>query len=81
MTNKTNKHTIVLEDGIHLIEVVYNKQDHTVEATMHTHKTRPILLYAEMFEHHVDYVQKAVEECSKMIQVYDYIVGLQSDEE
>ncbi len=81
MTDKTNKHTIVLEDGVHLIEVVYSEQDHTVEASMYTRKTRPILLYAEMFQHHVDYAKKAVEECSKMIQVYDYIVGLQRDEE
>ena len=76
MTDSTNKHTIVLEDGFHFVDVVCNIENHTVEATMYTPKTRPILLYTEMFVHHVDYVKKAAEECTRMMKVYDYIVGL-----
>lgn len=74
MVDSTNKHTIVLEKEGYFVDVHYNANTYTITAEMYTSSTPRKIVYVEKFAHPVNFIKKAVEECTKMIDVYDGIM-------
>ena len=75
MINSTSKDTIILDEK-HFLDVEYDSKDHILTAWMFTDTTPPVLVFNAKYRRNVNYVKKAVAECTKLIDAYDQIVGI-----